>query len=157
MESTTDNRQIRRDRNTLMIVGAGVIIFCLWSILKDIGLILIHPTALIGPDLSVIPIITATVVLSIDIVIRLYVGTSAIREGRGEKQSRKYIRLTYLLILGSLVALIVYALMPVMLVEGVISLSDVDATPLASVIVEFTSLIMMVQLVRAAKRIKRCG
>ena len=97
-----EKMQLRRDENTLMVVGSGVIIFGVWSVLK---VLLLETTRLpemmaeirledlgfeelgLG-DLSwvvaAMAIVFILIGLLLDLSIRVFVGLSARAEGKGK-------------------------------------------------------------------------
>ena len=114
--------KLRRNQNTLIIVGTGTIAFGVWSFVKTLGMTLItRPDNISGymsamqsggvelTDMSETAMFWTTVVISgilliIDVSARLFVGFSAISVGRGKRHSRWYIVIALLMILGSVIS-----------------------------------------------------
>ena len=172
INNSDEQRKIRKSQITLVIVGTGVIVFGAWAALKVYLLVMFRKAELIkglrefvpedaGPVddevLVYVVLIAATVYVLIELGMRLFVGLSAISEGRGSRSGRLYIFFAILLILSGLivVAADTYEMVTFspILEFGNFSLSRSDAA--TSFIVDLTSLVMEVQMVVSAFRIKR--
>lgn len=142
--------QLRRYQNLLTISGLGVIAFGAWSVLKTILLLFFRKDYLErlpdDPMFLVILYVLIGVILLIDFVIRLFIGLSARAEGFGKKKGYAYIVLAILLAILSLASLVMiffdtsYTSIPEMVV---------------SVIVEATSLIVIIELLVGAFAVKK--
>lgn len=95
--------KIRKLRNKLICSGYAVIAFGVWSIVRIILLRLTGAPTLHdmlgqeqGPAVERFLYILLTAVLSMDLLFRIYVGRSAIREGQGERHGLFYLILTFL-------------------------------------------------------------
>lgn len=172
INNSDEQRKIRKSQITLVIVGTGVIVFGAWAALKVYLLVLFRKAEIIEAFRGIIPeeagpvsddvfvyavLFAATAYVLIELGIRLFVGLSAISEGRGTRSGKMYIFFTVLLIISGLiiVAADTYEIVtssPV-LEFGSFSLSRSDAA--TSFIVDLTSLVMEVQMVVSAFRIKR--
>ena len=161
-----EKMQLRRDENTLMVVGSGVIIFGVWSVLK---VLLLETTRLpemmeeirlqdlgleetgIG-DLSwVVAALTMVFILIgllLDLSIRVFVGLSARAEGKGKKQGRVYLVLSALLLVVSGLSFCsyIYAFS-----RGSDQVMDSDA----AILVELTSFVTLLQMILSAVRVRR--
>ena len=91
LKNDKDSIKYRRNLNTLVVLGTGVIIFGFWGIIKIIaqaffGLQIIDPADLegLGPVGVVITMILTAAILSLDVILRLYVGLRARREAGGK-------------------------------------------------------------------------
>ena len=116
--------KLRRDQNTLRIVGTGTIVFGVWSFVKAFGVIFSRRAQIVSEiiedgiqnnyDFSDVPegliikmvLLFVGIGLAADMVARLYVGLSAIAAGRGKHKSILYIVITAIMILFSLMTLI---------------------------------------------------
>ena len=104
-----DNEKLRKYEHTR---GAAVVAFGIWSVVKAVVYFIVIPLAKVGADLretggvdfesiqsfgitdrglGYITAISIVLVLMIDLLMRFYVGRSAIIEGRGRKKSIFYI------------------------------------------------------------------
>ena len=97
--------RIRKQQSILICSGLGVILFGVWSAIRFALMVYLKDSllwdaiesasgeGLVSDDaLLLIIIISAAVVFSFDLLIRLYIGRAAIREGRGNSsESVKYI------------------------------------------------------------------
>ena len=107
-----DNEKLRKYEHTLAISGAAVVAFGIWSVVKAVVYFIVIPLAKVGADLretggvdfesiqsfgitdrglGYITAISIVLVLMIDLLMRFYVGRSAIIEGRGRKKSFFYL------------------------------------------------------------------
>ena len=158
--------RLRRDENTLMVVGSGVILFGIWSVVKallqgnasfsnmlaearleDAGL-----EELGFGDLSWLVAALAAafvlIALLLDLSIRIFVGMSARAEGRGKKQGPVYLVLSVLLLALSGVFICSYL---IMLFHGSDQVMDADA----AILVELTSFVTLLQMILSAVRVRR--
>ena len=143
---------LRKNCDILAVVGLGVIIFGIWSVIKTVLF-----TALDQDGIRSAPLeggweriafwIIIGLVLAIDLGLRFYVGRSAISESRGRKKSGLYIALALMM------AIISFGV----LVGGFIvskRMEDVGAS-VVSIIVEMTSSILLVEMAVSAIKVRR--
>lgn len=91
-------RKYRKNQNTLSVSGSGLIILGFWSVIKTIMLITYNRGAVdalfegLVDDalLETVVVVMLVVVSIIDLLIRVYVGTSASAEARGRKKGYAY-------------------------------------------------------------------
>lgn len=163
-----DKRQIelRRYSDILKSIGNGVILFGVWSVVKTVSLFLLSPKEradLMGgyeasfQEQGITEGVYLSVVfffillgLVLDLLIRVYVGRSAIAAGKGKKMSAICIFLTCILILSSAVSLVFTA----------IHITDAEYLQsqegwLISSVIELTSGAVLIEMLIASARIKR--
>ena len=142
--------KMRRYQNLLTVSGLGVIVFGLWSVLKTILLLFFKKELLANvPDdtlFRVILFIIIGLILLIDFLIRLYVGLSARTEGFGKKKGYAYIVFAVILALLSLTSLVM-----IFFDSTITSITEL----VVSVIVEATSLVVVIELLVAAFTVKK--
>ena len=157
-----DQINLRRNQNTLIITGTGMIVFMLWSMVKAFWLLFIRRERVLtelfqifdegGFDHSqfsddtifLVILVLVALVLALDLLIKLFVGLSAISEGKGKKRGRIYVVLIWILIVVGVCRMIVGRGDD----EAASSLNGVlsyDGS-IPSMIIELTSLIMMIQM-----------
>lgn len=155
--------EIRRHQTTLICSGVAVIAFGLWSIVRSF-LWLFFDNALIQnmideearsgilAEISADKILTAfyiaiAVLVFLDLCLRIYVGLSAVSEGRG-----KHRRITYVILSCLFLAVSLYSDLSLLIsyMPDALTLETV-----ASFIVEFSSLIAFVEIIRASLRIRK--
>ncbi len=153
-------QKLRRNQNALVILGAGVIAFGFWSGIKTILVYFLQTdkmneiAAELGEGVGNIPPmlllwIIVSVILGIDLLLRLYVGLSARAEGFGRKRGRAY--------------LVVAALMIVFFAAAIIfsitsfSLDNYDSIldAVVTFAVDLTTMITLRELFVAAIRVKK--
>ncbi|MBO5565264.1 MAG: hypothetical protein J5935_06590 [Lachnospiraceae bacterium] len=162
--------KIRKHQNTLRIVGSGIILMGLWTIAKTVGLLFFQRAQVletvhtsVGEPLDqitdgqilVILLIFILIVLLVELAMRLYVGVSAIRESRGKRGFPFYILLAALVIVGNLNTIIVAV---ATWIDGTVednTLHLIDTTSATAVIIELTSMIMLIEMIVASLRIRK--
>ena len=149
--------QLRKNQDTLKIVGLGVMVFGVWSIVKTI----LYTTAQwnsITEEITV-PEANATlakmvylfmiaVTMAVEIAVRLYIGRSAIAEGKGERKGPGYIVVAFLITLIGL-ALTASAIV----IPGIHIELNLDL--LASLFVEITSAVITFEMCWSAVRVRK--
>jgi len=162
--------RLRRDENTLTVVGSGVILFGVWTVVKmvlqeinrfpefmaELGVdeLGFEETGL--ADMGLDPKLLATVVaftvviivFLMDLALRVFVGLSARAEGRGRPQGRLYLILAGLLLVLSGLSFVSYVITYFSHSEYVV---DADA----AILVELTSFITLLQMIISAVRVRR--
>ena len=145
---------LRRNQDTLIIVGTGVIIFGLWSLLKAVFTLLLNMGSMydmIMQEDTLVGRIAASVavvlVLLIDLGLRLFVGMSAISVGRGGKSRFVFVAIALFLAFSS-ATLVTAQIRAIVTGERVATISHVTAA------VELTSLITLTQLINSAMAIR---
>ena len=165
-----EKMRLRRDENTLTVVGSGVILFGVWTVVKmvlqeinrlpefmaelgadELGF---EETGLadMGLDPNLLAMAVAfTVVIIVflmDLALRVFVGLSARAEGRGRPQGRLYLILAGLLLVLSGLSFVSYVITYFSHSEYVV---DADA----AILVELTSFITLLQMIISAVRVRR--
>ncbi len=164
--------ELRRRQNTLIIVGAGTILFGVWSIVKTVGLFyfdkarrmavlkgMIEANGAVWEDrYYTFAVILAVVVLAWDLLFRSFIGWAAISEGMGKHRSVLYIVIACLMLWTSIWTITGLSTEYVKYLTQLNSLTS--ETPgkdpsLSAVIIEITSFIMLVEMVHASIRIRK--
>jgi len=177
-----DQIRLRRSQSTLFNIGTGIVMFGVWTIVKTLLTLLsgryqIFNTARklsaeseyhISPRIFAVLMFIMIVILAVsDIWLRFYVGLHARRDARGKKAGRIYIIITCLMILGSILLITanIYTLATrFMAALAAAEAAAEEAAPPANsdisitgVLIELTSLIMMIELVASAGRVRKLG
>ena len=148
--------ELRKKENTLVVIGSGVILFGVWSIVKAL-LYTVSDRAEFLEEIYDNGLGTAGVVFSIAVVglvlladlgLRFYVGRSAIAEGRGHKKSALYLVLAGLMAGASVIMLLMVIFIPGDIAEGILD-------RIVSVVVEGTSLVMVCEMIWAGICVRR--
>ena len=158
--------EIRKSQNTLIVVGTGTALFGIWTMIKMLGLIFLLRDETFAALLSktgpleglsenavfwfIIIIVLALMALFTSA--RVYVGLSAISEGRGKRHGKLYIVLAVFMIIGGVWTFCT-------------GLSTMEAPEqmgaftrnqsISTIIIEATSIIMLIQMVISSLKIKR--
>lgn len=161
-------RELRKNQNALVIIGSGVILFGFWTVIKTIAYCILSTDQIIalaaGPDgnsllqteterayFLIVFYILMAIVLLIDLSFRLYIGRSARREGLGKKRKRDgraYLVMGILLVIACAIGTV----SDVLTLLGLYDSVDSKASLFVSILVDLTSLITMLELIRAAVR-----
>lgn len=143
--------RLRKNQNTLVVIGWGVIAFGVWSALKVVLYSALSTdstrTSLNGRTEVVVFWILIGIVLALDLCLRLYVGLSAVKEGRGVKKRKAYIVLAFLM---AFISFMSFVLGPLALRGG-----ESVGSVLVSSVVEATSCTMLVEMALSAIKVKR--
>ena len=177
-----DQIRLRRSQAILFNIGTGIVIFGVWTIVKTLLTLLtgryqIFKTAqelsagseyFVSPRIfAVLLVIIFAAMTFIDIWLRFYVGLHARRDARGKKAGRLYIIITCLMILGSI--LLITANIYTLATRFMAALAAAEAAAqevvppvnsdisITGVLIELTSLIMMIELVASAGRVRKLG
>lgn len=165
-----EKMRLRRDENTLTVVGSGVILFGVWTVVKmvlqeinrfpefmaELGVDELGFEGTGLADMGLDPKLLATVVaftvviivFLMDLALRVFVGLSARAEGRGRPQGRLYLILAGLLLVLSGLSFVSYVITYFSHSEYVV---DADA----AILVELTSFITLLQMIISAVRVRR--
>ena len=149
-----------RTGSTLRILGAGVIVFGIWAVLKP-ALIAVAAPALSGgynlsPENRTAAGVIGTVVLAaVIILLRLYVGLSAWKEGSGTPQGRGYVILAVIILLSSFLLFAGLTIIGLHYYESVEVEADITLDTFASLLVDITSNIILLELIWNAGKMKR--
>ena len=149
-----------RTGSTLRILGAGVIVFGIWAVLKP-ALIAVAAPALSGgynlsPENRTAAGVIGTVVLAaVIILLRLYVGLSAWKEGSGTPQGWGYVVWAVIMLLFSLLLFTGIVLIAIHFNQFVELGSTVTLDTFASLLVDITSDIILLELIWNAGKMKR--
>ena len=162
-----DQILIRRSQNTLIVVGTGTILFSVWTVIKTLGSLVLLKDELIAvikkaitesgfviPDQYIFYIGLALVLILtiLFLAVRTFIGLSAVSEGRGFRRKNGYLILAVIMIILN-IAVIIINFVSVNSQESIGVLSNDNS--LSAQIIELTSIIMLVELVFSAIRIRR--
>lgn len=162
MVFSTQNRQqkepgeinLRRNQDTLVIVGTGVIIFGVWSLLKTMFALLLNMGDLYElimqeetPEGRLVIFIAVTLMLMIDLAFRVSVGLSAIAVARGKKSR-------FIFVAGALLLAFSSAATVTAQIRGIVTGEEITLISHVAAAVEFTSLITLTQLINSAMAIR---
>ncbi len=144
--------RLRKTQSDLAVMGIGVIAFGVWSVIKSVLYVALNTeSALASLEGNKYLILAFWLILgaalAIDLAFRLYVGRSAIAEGKGRKKKNGYILLALLMSVLSFAALAAG-----LLSQG--SSTDTDSVG-ATLLVELTSDVLLLGVVVSAIRVKR--
>lgn len=169
MENNSEKQiRLRKSQNTLVVVGTGIIIMSLWSVIKIISEVFINKDEIVSAlrnegnadlnylsDSTIVVLFAVMIVLmsSIFIAARVFIGRSAIAEGNGRRANFLYIPFT-----------VIYIVLTVMQIrESANSLVSgkseellvIEEPPVAALMIELTSLIMLTELLIAAIKVRQ--
>ena len=166
IDNDIDHILIRRSQNTLIVVGTGTILFSVWTVVKTLGtLILLKDEAvavvrktadengIIISDQHLFYIVLAVtlIALLLFLAVRTYIGLTAISEGRGLRRRIGYLILAVIMIIFNITAVVMNFVSTTSQDSHAVFSED---TSLSAHIIEITSIIMLVELVFSAIRIR---
>ena len=150
----TRQAQLRRLQDTLAVVGAGVIAFGTWTLVKIALLFALYNEEVVFQLLhfnSSTPLpatfITAIVVSCFDLFIRVFVGLSARAEGHGEKKGNFYLIVAGFIAVANVLSIASLAF------GSTVNMSLFDAA--ISIAIDATSFITLVLMIRCAVRLRQ--
>lgn len=145
----------RRNLNTLVVLGTGVMMFAVWGIIKLIAEILlgfqfIEPEDLEDLGTEGIVFVTAfvAIVLSIDVILRLYVGIRARREGHGKKVGVGHLIVSVLLIIESVFT-------TAFVIWTIVTQTEGMEDPFVALLMELSSLVITLEVFMASISVRR--
>ncbi|ETP73299.1 hypothetical protein UYO_0765 [Lachnospiraceae bacterium JC7] len=151
-------KELRRHQSILSVTGNGVMFLGMWSFLKINLYFLLGRDALLSdilPDESLdestfllILYIFSMIIASIELFFRIRVGRGAIAEARDKEKPKRYIGMAMTLI-------ILYMLSVILTFFGLDIYKDNFWDQIASMIVDITSLVMLIELVSSANILRR--
>lgn len=168
--------ELRKHQNNLIIVGTGIIILGFWSVAKSIMMFTIDNTSLekivkqvvmdsgtdsemasnlTASDLMLIVTIITMVVTILELFVRVYIGKSAIAEGRGQKKGNLYVALAILLALmdGIILVLNVYSILNTE--EASLGTAMNVANDIVTIIVDLTCLITTLVMIHSVIKLRK--
>ena len=152
----TNSRKFRKDQDILIYSGLGTIAYGGWAIIKTILLIVMRYEKTMQ-SYGIDPADTATVYIVSGVVFflliyalcfRIYIGRSAIREGKNKKQGAAYIPAAFLLILIGILSVF----MDFFSYEEYF---DDFMDGFSTILLDVTSLVTLIQLVISAIRVRK--
>lgn len=155
--------ELRKQRDTLAISGLAIIVFCVWNFVKAslISSLGMERTAtmseeraaelfdLIERNIEVAVLVIVVIALSMiaSIFLRIYVGLSAVAEGRGKRRGGLYVFFAILLVISEVTAIVLVVVAGRWL--GVLEYV------VGSLIIDLTSVFALVEVIRSAIKVKR--
>ena len=147
--------KFRRNSNTMVILGLGVILFAFWTIIKLLAQFVLKFEIVddsIFEELGVLGLmvfmITLVVVLAFEVLLRLFVGLRAIRDGMGKKVSKAYLVFAVFLLIDSLLSVL-------LMIDSSINAETDFLENYISLFMELSSFIVTVELFIAALSVRR--
>lgn len=161
--------RIRKSQNTLIVVGTGTILFGIWTALKMIGSLFMLKKETIeamrklaaggldqNTDRQVFAVTLAIALFAtlILLLLRAFIGLSALAEGRGRRRHRLYIPAAMFMIVLSVLSFCANFFS----VDGQKPYGALTPdTTFSGMIIELTSIIMLFEMVYSALMIRKLG
>lgn len=148
-------RELRRNQNALIITGIGMIALTLWSILKTVLFIELDSVNFEAVLSSIlgdmyersVGLFIIFFFLTIDLILRTFVGLRAKREGHGKKSGYLYVIIDAVFIIVSVYNIIYY------FKPDSFTISKIDT--IVTIIFELTSLYTSAELFYASIKVKK--
>lgn len=146
-----DSVKIRKNKSTILLTGAGVAAFGIWSVIKVVMEFVLSPideklaTDLIavGPIGEIFIAIVLIIMIMTDVILRIFIFFCARKESKGYK-AKGLMFTSFLLIAGSLGSLVIF-LLNAAFVDG----AGLDFEDMVSLFVEMTSLVITFEMIAA--------
>ena len=146
-----DSVKIRKNKSTILLTGAGVAAFGIWSVIKVVMEFVLSPideklaTDLIavGPIGEIFIAIVLIIMIMTDVILRIFIFFCARKESKGYK-AKGLMFTSFLLIAGSVGSLLIF-LLNAALVDG----AGLDFEDMVSLFVEITSLVITFEMIAA--------
>lgn len=155
LKNDKESVKYRRNQNTLVVLGTGVIIFGFWGIIKIIaqlllGMKIVDPEDLeeLGPVGTVITMLFIASIFAVDVILRLYVGLRVRREADGKRYGVGHLVVCGWLIFGSVLSIAI-VFWDMMLADG--DFFD----NLTAIFLELSSLVITVEVFAASISVRR--
>ena len=154
--------ELRRCRSNLSILGSGVIVFTVWELIKPILISLLVqqaddpvpedvPLPDLSPGLIVVLAMAILALVILSVVMRFHIGRAARAEAAGKRKGSAYVVIAFLIFglqaLGCLLTVIQ------LVRKGLMETDLLDTA--ASLLVEFSSTVIMGELAFTAVKVKR--
>lgn len=159
-------RELRKNQNLLVCIGTGVIMFGFWSVIKGVMTIFLQREELIAmleevkaslsqeeveffaPAFTIVCIIIGIIVL-LDLLMHIFVGLSARKEGlgRGKGRHRAYLVFSVILFLFSTFSMVMQISSMEKSFAGFLDV-------IVPVIVDVTFMIMLIELIVVGSKVK---
>ena len=166
INNSKEQLEIRKAENTLIVVGMGVMIFSVWSAIKILGTMIVRKDGVLGFIQSTMAenqvisdyfvyvafIIIFGIFLAFGVAVQLFVGFSAVSEGRRRTAGRLYPVLTVILIIANTMSAVNVVQGLLLGQQDEVVMQDVS---LASVVIEVTSLIMLIEMFASTIKLRR--
>ena len=170
VNNTEEQRKIRKSEMTLVIVGTGIMMFGAWAAIKVFSMILLRTNETVAEmrelmfyenpytdkEIMITIIILAALYVLIELGVRVFVGRAAIAEGRGARSGRLYIVFAFMLILAALLSVLFDLGVMINDFTGDSGTGELTRRSAGtSFVIDLTSLVMMIEMMAAAFRVKR--
>ena len=149
--------QLRKNQDTLKIVGLGVMAFGAWSIVRTILYTTLQWNSIIenmveqelsAKTAGIMYIIVSVMIMAVEIAIRLYIGRSAIAEGKGERKRSGYIVVAFLIALMDLSLMFFFFIL-------LGTRTEISLDALVTMFVELTSTVILLEMCQSAIRVRK--
>ena len=171
LDNSIDAKSLRKSEKNLVTVGFGIMIFGVWNVIKTFSVLFLNQNAIVNlikgyteedlnkyvSDSTIFTFIFIWFILfmSVGVIARLYIGCSAIFVGRYKRKKSLYIPITIIYIICSL-GEFYYDFNDIFFNPDSISTNlETRDSPIVTLIIEITSMVMMVELVVLSRRIRR--
>ena len=176
VNNSEEQRKIRRSQSTLVIVGTGIMMFGVWTAVKSFSIVFLRKEETVqdflasssGEGMELTPtqafiavLVMTAAYVAVELAVRVFIGKSAVAEGRGLKTGRAYIIWTYILMFFTLLAILLEIAVTAFITAADLGFLDFDTgdatqgNAITAMIIDTTSMIMMIQMLISAGRVRR--
>lgn len=159
-DAMTGIEKQRKDENTLVVIGGGVIAFGVWSVVRTVMEVILRMEELQGMSgmagmtglerlaAEIIMWVVVAILVGVDMSIRLFIGLSARSEGMGRKKGQAYVAVAGILA-------VFYVVIWLAEMAGFHGSEQLYLSQIAAMLLDFSSSAVLVELVFTAVRVKR--
>ena len=166
INNETEQIEIRKSRDTLIVVGTGTVLFGIWTLVKMLSLLILFREETVEAILDItgplegvsdrfmfwVFTLIITIMMAVLLSVRAYVGLCAIAEGRGKKRGKLYIFLASLMVIFSAYTFCRnFFTLDAPTQFGALTRDQ----SISTLIIDVTSLIMLVQMIVSALKIRK--
>ncbi len=142
-------RQIRKHQNTLIVIGTGILLFTLWSVIKTIASFNMHIAGLYSsPAEGFVIMFILVILLGVDTLLRVFTALKARSAGYKKNGKISYIFTAIILILIHITAIVYYLMNFSASVDSVID-------TVVTCVIEGTGIVMTLDLIYSGIRLKK--
>ncbi|MBR2779541.1 MAG: hypothetical protein IKD85_05175 [Firmicutes bacterium] len=166
-DNAPESVQLRKAQNTLIVVGTGILLLGIWTVLKSLGILFLNRHDIVAEiranvesteivvsdeEIMLVLLLFAVLYFIFGLSARWIIGFSAIAEGRGQRRGKIYIPLTVVFIVLNFLEMFngVWQILATGPSEDMPS----DSL-LVTMIINLTSMIMMTQMLASVRLVRR--
>ena len=141
-------RQIRKHQNTLIVIGTGILLFALWTVVKTIATYNITLADRFDPFVGTIILISFIAALCVDILLRVFTGLKARSAGFKKNGSLSFVFTAAVLIILHILGIAFYLYSVPVTFESLVD-------TIVTCVIEGTGIFMTVDLIYSGIKLRK--